>query len=141
MLTAVWAGLRVESRRINLRALKDFGGLAEIVRHLREAKLPESRRNLTWILLQGCAARSIRVCFRPKQLYSTTPSPPSRECWLPSRNFSIDVLACFLTICCEVAFKSPCRHQLSCSDLYSCAAPTFQRVSICLLSSDMSLRP
>lgn len=55
------AGQPIEHRRLNLRALKLFGGLAEISHHLREARAPESRRNLTWILLQGCAARSIQV--------------------------------------------------------------------------------
>lgn len=55
------AGQPVEHRRLNLRALKVFGGLAEISHHLREARAPESRRNLTWVLLQGCAARSIQV--------------------------------------------------------------------------------
>ncbi|KAK9866579.1 hypothetical protein WJX84_005677 [Apatococcus fuscideae] len=33
---------------------------AEVLHHLREARAPESRRNLTWVLLQGSAARSIQ---------------------------------------------------------------------------------
>ena len=55
------AGPRSGHRRLDLGALKAFGGLREVLRSLREARSPEGRRNFTWILLQGCAALAIQA--------------------------------------------------------------------------------
>lgn len=74
---AACAGQPVEHRRLNLRALKLFGGLAEVSHHLREARAPESRRNLTWVSLQGCAARSIQVSSTPHVSPHRPRKPPS----------------------------------------------------------------